>query len=85
MPSTEEIDRTLHEALEKCYASKTPLDCLAEEIGKLNRRAGWTAAEVDLLTQKALRMLATLLKPPTHQPAGEPKPHDEPDQEQRQA
>ena len=68
MPSTEEINRTIHDAIEKCHASETPLDCLAEEIGKLGGRYDWTIAEIDAVTQKALQMLAILLGPPVQQP-----------------
>ena len=67
MPSTSEINRTIYESIENCHTSPTPLECLAEEVGKVGGRRHWTIAEIELVTEKASRMLGILLEP-AHEP-----------------
>ena len=86
MPSTEENNRVLQDILSKCYTSAHPLNTLAEEIGKLSVNGGWSAAQTQQLTQRALRMLSIMMElPEQDQLAGPLKLHDEPDQDQRRA
>ena len=68
MPSTPEISRTIYESIEKCHTSPTPLECLAEEVGKVGGRRHWTIDEIELVTEKAVRMLGILLEP-AHEPS----------------
>ena len=67
MPRTREINRAIYEAIAKCHASPTPFECLAEEIDRLGGRRDWATAEIEVVAEKALRMLAILLEPP-HEP-----------------
>ena len=88
MPTTEEINRALQDALAMCYASSNPLETLAEEIGKLGANRGWSRADLQQITQKALRMLSIMMEPrvqepESDQPAKPLKLYDEPDQQRR--
>ena len=69
MPTDAEISAALHAALEKCFSSEEPLDCLAQQIGELALRPDWTKADVTRVTQRAMHLLAGLLAPPTRQAA----------------
>ena len=64
MPSNAEINEALHDALQKCYSSDAPLDCLAMQIGRLALERQWNESDVNEVTRKAMRMLAIVLEPP---------------------
>ena len=90
MPTTEEINKALQDALAMCYASSNPLDTLAEEIGKLGANHGWSRADLQQITQKALRMLSIMMEPrvqepESDQPAKPLKLYDEPNEEHRRS
>ena len=64
MPNNTETNALLHAALEKCLSSRTPLDCLAQEIGRLAMSRDWARADIHNAACKAMRMLAAVLEPP---------------------
>jgi hypothetical protein len=64
MTDNETINQTIRDVLAKCSGAKRPLDCLAEEIGKLVLERKWTENDAKLVSQTVLRMLTVLLQPP---------------------
>ena len=62
MLDNEKINQTIRAILSECSQSSTPLDCLAEEIGKLPVNCGWSPEEVNVVTQTVLQMLVKLMR-----------------------
>ena len=60
MPDHEKINHVLREILLTCSQSDTPMDCLAEELGKLPTNTGWSDSDLRFLTAEALRIVAVL-------------------------
>jgi hypothetical protein len=64
----EKINQALRNILLTCSKSATPLDCLAEEIGKLPVNFGWSQKDLQLVTGEALRILAVVKNRPEFAP-----------------
>ena len=68
MPDHEKINQVLRKILLVCSQSRTPLDCLAEELGKLPQYPGWSEGDLRFLTAEALRIVTILQCKPEFAP-----------------
>ena len=58
--STQKINAAIHDCLELCYGSPTPVLCLTEFLKRLSMSREWTAIEVVEVRSRVVRILRTV-------------------------
>jgi len=58
--STHKINAAIHDCLDLCYRSATPVLCLTEFLKRLSMSRGWSASEVVEVRSRVVHILRTV-------------------------
>jgi hypothetical protein len=64
MADPNRINAAIRECLDQCYASQTPLPCLAEYVAMLRGDPAWSDAEVAQVENAVWQMLRGIVSEP---------------------
>jgi hypothetical protein len=64
MTDPNRINAAIRECLDQCYASQTPLPCLAEYVALLRGDPGWSDAEVAHVENTVRQILKGIVSEP---------------------
>ena len=66
------VNQALHECLDECYSSASPLAALASYLGRLRRNPLWEKSEIEEFEALARHMLKALVTPVERTPSQMP-------------
>jgi hypothetical protein len=64
MADSDRINAAIRECLDRCYASQTPIPCLAEYVALLGSDPEWSPAEVSEVENGVRQMLRRIMLDP---------------------